>query len=93
MLILARKPNESIIIGDQIEVSVIDIKGDQVKLGINAPKSIKVYREEVYRAIQRENIEALKTRPDYLPSLERLMPKSKEKNRGKKADKDRDDKG
>jgi len=93
MLILARKPNESIIIGDQIEVSVIDIKGDQVKLGINAPKSIKVYREEVYRAIQRENIEAVKTRPDFLPSLDGLMPRSGSeeagKDRGEGGNKDR----
>ncbi len=75
MLILARKPNESIIIGDQIEISVIDIKGDQVKLGITAPKSIKVYREEVYRAIQRENIEAAKAKPEVLPTLDNLIPK------------------
>jgi carbon storage regulator len=74
MLILARKPNESIIIGDQIEVSVIDIKGDQVKIGITAPKNIKVYREEVYRAIQKENIEAIKTSPEKLSGLERLIP-------------------
>ena len=75
MLILARKPNESIIIGDQIEISVIDIKGDQVKIGITAPKSIKVYREEVYRAIQRENIEAAKAKPEVLPTLDNLIPK------------------
>ena len=75
MLILARKPNESIIIGDQIEISIIDIKGDQVKIGITAPKSIKVYREEVYRAIQRENIEAAKAKPEVLPNLDNLIPK------------------
>ena len=75
MLILARKPNESIIIGDQIRISIIDIKGDQVKIGITAPKSIKVYREEVYRAIQRENIEAAKAKPEILPTLDNLMPK------------------
>lgn len=75
MLILARKQNESIIIGDQIEISVIDIKGDQVKIGITAPKSIKVYREEIYRAIQRENIEAAKAKPEVLPTLDNLIPK------------------
>ena len=84
MLILARKPNESIMIGDQIEISVIDIKGDQVKLGINAPKTIKVYREEVYRAIQRENIEAVKTKPDMLSSLDRLIPGQNEDVSGQK---------
>ncbi len=58
MLILTRKLNESITIGDSIEVSVIEIKGDQVKLGINAPREIKVFRKEVYLAIQQENREA-----------------------------------
>lgn len=55
MLILARKLNERIIIGDDIEVSVVEIKGDQVKLGISAPREVKVYRHEVYQAIQEEN--------------------------------------
>ncbi len=55
MLILARRIGESIMIGDQVEISVVDIKGDQVKLGINAPAQVKVYRREVYAAIQEEN--------------------------------------
>jgi carbon storage regulator len=61
MLVLARRVNEKIIIGDSIEVSIVDIKGDQVKLGIKAPKSVKVYRHEVYDAIQEENRLAAKT--------------------------------
>lgn len=55
MLILSRKLNEKIIIDDTIEVSVVEIKGDHIKLGILAPKSVKVYRHEVYEAIQTEN--------------------------------------
>ena len=55
MLILSRKAGESIVISDNIEVSVVDIKGDQVKIGIEAPEHIKIYRLEVYRAIQEEN--------------------------------------
>ena len=55
MLILARKVNERIIIGDDIEISIVEIKGDQVKLGVNAPRDVKVYRHEVYESIQREN--------------------------------------
>jgi carbon storage regulator len=55
MLVLTRKKNQSIIINDNIEVVVVDIKGDQVKLGINAPKNISVHRKEVYEEIQREN--------------------------------------
>ena len=50
-------------IGDQVEISVVDIKGDQVKLGINAPSSVKVYRREVYRAIQEENRAAARAAP------------------------------
>ena len=56
MLVLARRINESIMIGDQIEVSIIDIRGEQVKIGIQAPSQVKVYRQEVYRAIQEENL-------------------------------------
>ena len=55
MLILSRKKDESIVIGDNITISVVDIKGDQVKLGINAPNDVKVFRREVYEAIQEEN--------------------------------------
>jgi len=61
MLVLTRKRNESIMIGDSVEVSVIEVKGDQVKLGIKAPKDIKVHRKEVYLAIQKENIDASKS--------------------------------
>ena len=55
MLILARKLNEKVVIGDGIVVSVVEVKGDQVKLGIEAPRNVKVYRQEVYNAIQDEN--------------------------------------
>ena len=75
MLILGRKLNESIMIGDQIEIYVVDIKGDQVKIGIKAPQSVKIYRQEVYRAIQQENIEAAKSKPDLIPPLEKLIKK------------------
>ena len=73
MLILSRKENESIMIGDQIEVSVVDIKGEQVKIGIRAPKNVKVYRQEVYQAIQQENIEAAKSLPAHLPPLKNFI--------------------
>ncbi|HAK45258.1 MAG TPA: carbon storage regulator [Spirochaeta sp.] len=72
MLILTRKLNESITIGDNVEVSVIEIKGDQVKLGINAPREIKVYRKEVYLAIQQENREAAMVSIE-LPELDDLI--------------------
>ncbi len=60
MLALARKTNESIIINDDIEITILEIKGDQVKVGINAPKSIPVYRKEIYLQIQEANAEAVK---------------------------------
>ena len=72
MLILARRIGESIVIGDQVEVSVVDIKGDQVKLGINAPRAVPVFRREVYQAIQEENRRAAAAAPGALPRLEGL---------------------
>lgn len=59
MLALSRKANESIIIGNDIEVTILEIKGEQVKIGINAPKSVPVYREEVYEQIKEANKEAV----------------------------------
>lgn len=58
MLALARKVNQSIMIGDDIEITLLEIKGDQVKIGISAPKSIPVYRKEIYLQIQEENKQA-----------------------------------
>ncbi len=61
MLALSRKINESIIIGNDIELTVLEVKGDQVKLGINAPKSVPIYRKEIYLQIQDANKEAAET--------------------------------
>ena len=61
MLASSRKCNESIMIGNGIEITILDIKGDQVKIGINAPKSVPIYRKEIYKQIQAANIEAAKT--------------------------------
>ncbi len=58
MLVLTRRANQSIIIGNDIIVTVLEIRGDQVRLGITAPRSVSVHREEVYAEIQRENREA-----------------------------------
>lgn len=59
MLALSRKANESVVIGNDIKVTVLEIKGDQVKIGITAPKSVPVYREEVYAQIEAANKEAV----------------------------------
>ncbi|MBD8972792.1 MAG: carbon storage regulator [Clostridiales bacterium] len=58
MLALSRKANESIMIGNDIEITILEVKGEQVKIGINAPKSVPVYREEVYEQIRESNKEA-----------------------------------
>lgn len=55
MLALARKTNQSIMIGQDIEVTLLEIKGDQVKIGVTAPKSVPIYRKEIYTQIQDEN--------------------------------------
>jgi carbon storage regulator len=60
MLVLSRQKDESIMIGDDVEVTIVDVRGDKVRLGITAPKSIPVHRKEVYEAIQREKKEAQK---------------------------------
>ena len=55
MLVLSRQRDESIVIGDNVVVTIVDIRGDKVRLGIDAPGEIPVHRQEVYEAIQREN--------------------------------------
>lgn len=59
MLALSRKQGESIVIGNNIEITVLEAKGDQAKIGISAPKSVPVYRKEIYAQIQEENREAV----------------------------------
>jgi carbon storage regulator len=63
MLVLSRQRDESIIIGDNIVVTIVDIRGDKVRLGINAPSEIPVHRQEIYEAILRENLRASRMEP------------------------------
>jgi carbon storage regulator len=58
MLILTRKSNESVIIGNDIEVRILDVRGDQVSLGFTAPRKVAIYRKELYEAIQAQNRDA-----------------------------------
>jgi carbon storage regulator len=78
MLVLTRKLNESIMIGDSVEVTVVEVKGEQVKLGIKAPKDVKVHRKEVYLAIQSENIDASKLAVDSVDRISGLFKKKRE---------------
>jgi len=69
MLVLSRQRDESIIIGDNIVVTIVDIRGDKVRLGIEAPTEIPVHRREVFEAIQRENQQASRMQPKDVSSL------------------------
>ena len=71
MLALSRKKNEAIIINNNIEITVLEVKGEQVKIGINAPKEVPVYRKEVYIQIQESNQEA--TNAAGIESLKSLL--------------------
>ena len=71
MLALSRKRSEALVINNNIEVTVLEIKGEQVKLGISAPKEVPVYRKEVYMQIQDSNKEAMNT--DGLEVLQNLL--------------------
>ena len=59
MLVLTRRPGESIIVGENIVVTVIEIKGGQVRIGIDAPREVDVYREEIYEQVKQENLSAI----------------------------------
>jgi carbon storage regulator len=71
MLVLTRKTGEAIQIGEDIEISIVSVKGDQVKLGINAPKNVEIHRKEIYLTIQEENAEASKV----IDNLFNILPK------------------
>ena len=72
MLALSRKVNESLIIGNDIEVTILEIKGDQVKIGISAPKTVPIYRKEIYLQIQESNKEAV-TSESTMDGLKKLL--------------------
>lgn len=73
MLALTRKKGESIVISDDIEVVIIGIQGDQVKLGIEAPRSISIYRKEIYDQIQQQNKDAANSSEEVVNKLENLL--------------------
>ena len=78
MLVLSRQRDETIMIGDDVEITVVDIRGDKVRLGISAPRAVQVHRKEVYDSIRRENAEASRVQINDLESadknLRRLRP-------------------
>jgi carbon storage regulator len=56
MLVLGRRKNESIVVGDDVRIIVLDVRGDYVKIGVSAPKYVSVHRHEIYKALQREGV-------------------------------------
>ena len=75
MLVLTRKLNESIMIGNDIEITVLAVEGEKIKLGINAPKQIEIHRKEIYLSIQQENNQAVNTEVDLLTNLSEFFRK------------------
>ncbi|NLK96802.1 MAG: carbon storage regulator CsrA [Epulopiscium sp.] len=75
MLALTRKKDESIIIGDQIEITILDIQGDKVKLGIQAPKNIAIYRKEIFLEIKEENKAAVQSSINQIKELGKILKK------------------
>lgn len=69
MLVLSRHRDESIMIGDDVVITIVDIRGDKVRLGIDAPQDIPVHRQEVYEAIKRENRKASQVQPSETRNL------------------------
>lgn len=72
MLVLTRQLNESIMIGDDVEITIVDVRGEKVRLGIRAPREIPVHRKEVYLAIRQANVEATQTDETTVQRLEAL---------------------
>jgi len=79
MLVLTRKRNQSIVVNDNIELTIIDIQGDQVRVGINAPKDVKVFRKEVYIEMTEENQRASNVQMDALNILKKAIKSQKSK--------------
>jgi len=79
MLVLTRKPGERLVIGDNIVVTVVDVKGDNIRIGIDAPREVKVYRGEIYDAIVAENRQAAAATGD-LTGLDQLQASPEKKS-------------
>ena len=73
MLALSRKPGESVIIGNDIEITILEVKGEQVKVGIKAPQSGAIYRKELFEQIQESNREASKISEDVMKNLNKIF--------------------
>jgi len=91
MLVLSRKTEESIMIGDNVEIKIVEVKGEYVKLGISAPRTILDHRKEIYEAIQMENIKATKTHITDLSELDNIFKRKEKENKENKENKKNED--
>ena len=78
MLVLTRKKGQALVIGNDIELTIIDIQGDQVRLGIDAPRSVTIHRKEIYEEIKNENLSAAAGREIDIKVLNQKLAKGKE---------------
>ena len=74
MLVLTRRKGQSIMIGEDIEISIEEVSGEAVRVGIRAPREISVHRREIYEAIREENISATRSAAEMARKLEKLLP-------------------
>ncbi len=71
MLVLSRREGESVVIGNDIIITVLEVRGGQIRLGVDAPRSLQVHREEIYREVSKSNKEAMGTSKDHQAGLDR----------------------
>ena len=83
MLVLSRRKDEKIIIGDDIEVTIVDIRGETVKIGVSAPKEVKIFRADLLEAIRQANIEAASQPAPDLDELDRKLKRKGMEGKGK----------
>jgi carbon storage regulator len=88
MLVLSRKRGQSIIIAEQIKVTVLDVSGEQVRLGVEAPQELAVYREEIYEQIRAENITATTVNPEAMQRLQEALDEREKEKEKEKENKD-----
>jgi carbon storage regulator len=79
MLVLTRRPGESIMVGDDVVITVLEIRGDVVRIGINAPRTVQVHREEIYRELQAANREAASPSESVVEALRGLLKSEPDK--------------
>ncbi|MGM0651600.1 MAG: carbon storage regulator CsrA [Bacillota bacterium] len=89
MLVLSRKTEQSIMIGDDIEIVVSSIDGNSVRIGIKAPKDLKILRKETFEEVRQENIKAVQAASNYNQDISQILPRKPESDREQQGEKDK----